>query len=80
MRENRSSTTERREPALRRPHVRGIGHPFGIRLISMQVALKQIRSYLCVWIAVRGDRASEPVYALPALVRASDERRACAHS
>jgi hypothetical protein len=45
------------EPAFRRPNVGGIGYPFGVRLIGVEVPLKQIGSHLCAWIAVRGDRA-----------------------
>jgi hypothetical protein len=45
------------EPAFRCPNVRRIGHPFGVRLIGMEVAFKQIGSYLCSWIAMGGDGA-----------------------
>jgi len=42
MRENKSSTTERREPAFGGPNGGRIGHPFGVGLLSVEVALKQI--------------------------------------
>jgi hypothetical protein len=57
MRENKSSTTERREPAVRCPHVGRISHPFRVRLLGMEVAFKQMGSHLGLWIAVRGGGA-----------------------
>src|SRR5215469_3574302 len=45
------------QPPLRCPKVAGVSHPFGIGPIGAEVALKQVGSYQCAWLALRGNRA-----------------------
>src|SRR5690242_19209795 len=47
----------KKEPAFCRPNVRGIGYPFGVGLLGMEVALEQIGSHLCAFLTFCRDRA-----------------------
>jgi hypothetical protein len=57
IRENKSSTTAKKSHPIARPNAGRVCVPFGIRTLSAEVALEQVGSHLCAFLAFRGNGA-----------------------